>query len=152
MEDDGKKHSVQETVLRIVDSAGGLDALKPSASQLTDYVEWVVAHKGCGKPLTGMSPKNGHCKCLVETGMPPGVKQIMGWCLEDCEAYAAGYKAALSEKKEVPTADAQALVARCEAAEKEVAKLTEKLDKSSKKISELMKERKGGPTDEALPH
>ena len=43
----------------------------PSNDGLTDYVEWIVVHKGCGKPLTGMSPKNGWCYCLASTGQPP---------------------------------------------------------------------------------
>ena len=85
--------------------------------QLPDYVERIVVHKGCGKPLTGMSPKNGWCYCLPSTGLPPELK----------------------EKPAEAAPPDSSLLARCEAAEKEVAKLTEKLDKASKRIAELVK-------------
>lgn len=91
---------------------------KPSSDHLTDYVEWVVVHKGCGKPLTGMSPKNGWCYCLPTTGQPPELKEV---------------------KEQPVVSNDVSLVARCDAAEKEVIKLREKLDKASKRIAELTK-------------
>jgi len=47
------------------------DAKPGGDNQLTDYVEWVIAHKGCGKPLIGMSPKNGWCMCMTMPKLPP---------------------------------------------------------------------------------
>lgn len=92
---------------------------KPSDEGLTEYVEWIVVHKGCGKPLTGMSPKNGWCYCLATTGRPPEIKEV---------------------KEPVVVSNVESsLMARCEAAEKEVLKLREKLDKASKMIAELTK-------------
>jgi len=96
-----------------------LEDLKPGCGyELTDYVEWIVVHKGCGKPLTGMSPKNGWCYCLMATGKPPEMKEVKG---------------------QPVVSNDSALLTRCEAAEKEVVKLTEKLDKASKRIAELVK-------------
>ena len=88
-------------------------------NDLTEYVEQIIVHKGCGKPLTGMSPKNGWCYCLPSTGLPPEIK----------------------EKPVEATQLDQLLLSRCEAAEKEVVKLTEKLDKASKRIAELLKKK-----------
>ena len=93
--------------------------IKPSDVGLTNYVEWIVVHKGCGKPLIGMSPKNGWCYCDPATGQPPILKEI-------------------KEQPVVSNIDGS-LAARCEAAEKEVIKLREKLDKASKRIAELTK-------------
>ena len=90
----------------------------PSHDGLTDYVEWIVVHKGCGRPLTGMSPKNGWCYCLASTGQPPETKGV---------------------NEQPVVSNDNALVARCDAAEKEVIKLREKLDKASKRIAELTK-------------
>lgn len=135
---DGTKHTVSEIVQILIDAGENPEAFKPGGDhQLTNWVEWIIAHKGCGKPLTGMSPQNGWCKCLMSTGIPPETPRIMGWKVEDCEAYAAGYKAGTAiGPKSSSDPDLQA---RCEAAEKEAAKLNEKLDKASRRIAELMK-------------
>ena len=115
------EHPLLKTIKEL--TGENIDDIKPAIHYgLTDWVEWIVVHKGCGKPMTGYSPKNGWCNCSY-TGLPTEVK---GWPDEQL-------------KKTDVTDEILVLKARCEAAEKEVAKLTEKLDKSSKRISELMK-------------
>lgn len=134
-------YTVADLVNEIFDAGSGSNDLHLKINdQLTEYVELIIVHKGCGKPLTGSSPKNGWCKCDYRTGMPQDVKQIMGWNIEDCEAYTAGYKAGSITQKHEPSVDVQVLESRCETAEKEVIKLTEKLERASKKIAELIKD------------
>lgn len=120
--DEGKKHTVGEFIKNFVDTGGEYESLRPGGDhQLTDFVEWIIVHKGCGKPLIGSSPKNGWCMCSMATGAPPEIKP--------------------TEVVAKPSETA-ALEQRCAKAEKEVATLNEKLDKASKKIAELIKGKK----------
>lgn len=123
------KHTVNEIVKALIGAGENPEDFKPSIGyQLTNYVEWIVAHKTCGKPLTGMSPQNGWCMCLMSTGKPPEPKEKL---------------VEIEVKIDAPSADEVSLLkSRCEVAEKEVAKLIEKLDKASKKIAELVKGKK----------
>jgi hypothetical protein len=126
MNDEKKHHvgAVLDLVREVFGAGTGISQLQPSANdQLTEYVEWVVVHKGCGKPLTGMSPRNGWCYCLASTGQPPE----------------------MAEKPQEPakTVESTELLTRCQKAEQEITKLTEKLEKASKKIAELVKKEKG---------
>lgn len=119
-------HPIIQTIQDMVNAGTG-SLVTPNSDHLTDYVEWVVAHKGCGKPCTGMSPMNGWCKCPFVLGSPMVVTPELGLG---------------SDRREQPVVQVpvdQSLLTRCEAAEKEVAKLTEKLDKASKRIAELVK-------------
>lgn len=119
---------INEVVKSITDSGDrAVFGPMPSSHEINDKVEWVLAHKTCGRRVEGLS--GPRCDCLMSTGMPPGVKQIMGWGLEDCVA------ASTAKPVEQP----MAACTKCETAEKEITKLTEKLDKASKRIAELMK-------------
>lgn len=116
-------YTIADIVQALTEAGENPENFKPGVSyKLTDYVEWIVAHKDCGKPLTGMSPRNGWCVCSLKTGLPPEVKSV--------------------HNETTNVDEILALKIRCETAEKEVIKLTEKLDKASKKISELIKNSK----------
>ena len=117
------EHPLLKTIKEL--TGEDIEAIKPGINyELTNWVEWVVAHKGCGKPMTGSSPRNGWCNCSYKTGLSPEVK---GWS---------------DEQSKVDVDETHILRTRCETAEKEVVKLTEKLDKASKRISELVKNQK----------
>lgn len=135
--DEGKTNPVASTIQDIVDAG---NFVHPKDETISDYVEWILVHKRCGRPLTGMSPKNGWCHCSFMTQMPEvkghAVEQVMGWPLDDC-IFEAGRKAGLAEA--APAVNDGALTLRCETAEKENTLLKEKLDKASKKIAELVK-------------
>ena len=141
MSDEGKKHSIMETIKAAIDAGA---ELPPRPDYVySDRVEWVLVHKRCGKYVTGSSTiRVTECICRMDTDMPPDVNQIMGWCVADCVAYAEGYKAAKAEAGVPVPADIKPLLEKCEAAEKRVVELTEKLDKASRKIAELVKKEK----------
>lgn len=81
----------------------------------TSVAQWVLIHKGCGKPIHGLAPFVCYCDAA---GNPPPE---------------------LSEEKQTNTDDMKSLLDKLSKAEEKIKQLNVKLEKASKIISEMKK-------------